>query len=152
MSGDCAEYRRRLDQLFVVDAVVSISFGLVGLLLPHTAIVAWSSDDGKSYNQAAHEAFRLYACLRIAVGWIILHLRNVDDGRFRRSVCEALVWCYALQAVVVLRAQFTDRYTWINWFASTILILIGGAYGVFRYGKGGNLIKIYELPTMSSFE
>ncbi len=147
MPGDCAENRQRLDQLFVFDALVSITFGLIGLLLPHKLIVAWSSDDGKSYNQGAHEAFRLYACLRIAVGWIILHIRSVDDGRFRRSVCEALVWCYAIQAAVVLRAQFTDRHTWINWVAGALLLLIGGSYGVFRYGRGGNLIKIYELPT-----
>lgn len=42
------------------------------------------------------------------MGWILLHVRSVDDGRFRRSVCEALCACYALQSAVVLRAQFTD--------------------------------------------
>ena len=55
---------------------------------------------------------RLYGCLRIAVGWILFHVRGVDDGRFRRSVCEALCTCYALQSVAVLRAQFTDKRNW----------------------------------------
>ena len=89
---------------------------------------------------------RLYGCLRIAVGWIIFNVRLVDDGRFRRTVCEALFFCYLLQAAAVLRAQFTDRANTINWVAILVLILIGSGYGRFRFGKGGDMIKVYELP------
>ena len=89
---------------------------------------------------------RLYGCLRIAVGWIVYHIRAVDDGRFRRNVCEALFFCYVLQAIAVLRAQFTDRSTAVNWIAITILSLMGFGYGRFRFSKGGDLIKVYELP------
>lgn len=55
---------------------------------------------------------RLYGCLRIAVGYILFHVRGVDNGRFRRSVCEGLGLCYFLQAIAVLRAQFTDQGNW----------------------------------------
>ena len=89
---------------------------------------------------------RLYGCLRIAMGWIVVHLRSVDDGRFRRSVCEALFVCYTLQAIAVLRAQFTDRRNMINWVAILVLAGIGSCYGRFRFGKGGSMIKVYELP------
>ena len=89
---------------------------------------------------------RLYGCLRIAMGWIIFHIRSVDDGRFRRSVCEALFVCYLLQAIAVLRAQFTDRRNMFNWVAICLLSLIGFCYGRFRFGRGGNMIKVYELP------
>ena len=89
---------------------------------------------------------RLYGCLRIAMGWIIFHIRSVDDGRFRRSVCEALFVCYLLQAIAVLRAQFTERQNVFNWVAICLLSLIGFCYGRFRFGKGGNMIKVYELP------
>ena len=93
---------------------------------------------------------RLYGCLRLACGWILWHVRNVDDGRFRKHTCEALFVCYVLQAVAVLRAQFTDRHTWINWVAIALLLSLSLAYATFRFGKGGNLIKIYELPTGSA--
>jgi hypothetical protein len=73
-------------------------------------------------------------------------VRAVDDGRFRRNVCEALFVCYVLQAVAVLRAQFTDRRNTINWIAILLLSLIGFAYGRFRFGRGGDMIKVYELP------
>ena len=80
------------------------------------------------------------------MGWIIFHIRSVDDGRYRRSVCEALCVCYMLQAVTVLRAQFTDRKNAINWIAIVLLLAIGTCYGRFRFGKGGSMIKVYELP------
>ena len=80
------------------------------------------------------------------MGYVMFHIRNVDDGRFRRSVCEALFFCYLLQALAVLRAQFTDRKSTINWIAIIILSVIGTCYGRFRFGRGGNMIKVYELP------
>jgi hypothetical protein len=89
----------------------------------------------------------LYGCLRLACGWILWHVRAVDDGRFRKHVCEALAVCYSLQALAVLRAQFTDRNAYINWFAIVLLTIMAMAYGSFRFRKGGNIIKIYELPT-----
>ena len=87
----------------------------------------------------------------MACGWILWHIRRVDDGLFRRHVCEALLVCYVLQAAVVLRAQFTDRHLLINWIAIAALLVLAGLYASFRFGKGGNLIKIYELPTAATF-
>ena len=86
----------------------------------------------------------------MACGWILWHIRFVDDGKFRRSVCEALCICYVLQALAVARAQFTDRHTWVNWVAIIIMMMLVYAYASFRFGKGGNLIKIYELPSSNS--
>lgn len=94
----------------------------------------------------------LYGCLRLACGWILWHVRAVDDGRFRRSVCEALCVCYIIQALSVMRAQFTDQHTVVNWLAIIILIILSIAYGSFRFRKGGNLIKIYELPTSGNLQ
>jgi hypothetical protein len=51
-----------------------------------------------------------------------------------------------LQALAVLRAQFTDRKNTINWIAIVLLLAIGTCYGRFRFGKGGGMIKVYELP------
>jgi hypothetical protein len=95
--------------------------------------------------------YRLYGCLRLACGWILWHVRPVDDGRFRKHICEALFVCYVLQALAVARAQFTDRrHSIINWIAFVLLTLLASAYGSFRFRKGGNLIKIYELPTSAN--
>ena len=136
--------RRNLDLLFFIDANVSLVSGCLALLSPH-GLVAWLSEFG--YNHEVHETIRLYGCLKIAVGWILYRVREVDDGRFRRSVCEALCVCYALQSLAVARAQFTDRSTILNWIAIIILSLLCGMYALFRFGRGGNLIKIYELPS-----
>jgi len=97
--------------------------------------------------------FRLYGCLRLACGWILWHVRKVDDGRFRKSVCEALCFCYILQTLALMRAQMTnDRYSWWNWLAIIIMIILALAYGSFRFRQKGKLIKMYELPTASILE
>lgn len=143
--------RVNLDRLFLIDSIVSISFGIVTLIIPHKLVVVTSS----YYNHSVHETVRLYACLRIACGWILWHVRRVDDGLLRRHICEALFVCYVLQAITALRAQFTDdpnNRPWINWIAILILLILSGAYGSFRFGKGGNLIKIYELPTSTNLK
>lgn len=137
--------RQQLDQLFAFDAVASVVFGVMALLMPHGILTKMS---GGEYNHSVHEALRLYGCLRVACGWILWHIRFVDDGMFRRHVCEALFICYVVQAMTVLRAQITDpSRSNINWIAILILGTVAAAYGMFRFRKGGNLIKVYELPT-----
>lgn len=150
--------RLALDQLFAFDAIASMGFGVIALIIPHFLVEklflsSTNEKDGNytGYNHSVHEMVRLYACLRLACGWMLWNIRQVDDGMFRRHVCEGLLVCYVLQALTVLRAQFTDRRTIIlNWIAIIILLLLSAAYGSFRFRKGGNLIKIYELPTSSA--
>lgn len=143
----CRDRRRQLDALFLTDANLSMAFGVVALFAPHRMIIYFSSFN--NYSHGFHEVLRLYACLRIAVGWMLFHVRRVDDGCFRRSICEAMCACHALQAVSVIRAQFTDRYTVVNWFAMILFLVLGGMYGLFRFGEGGHMIKVYELPHAS---
>jgi len=57
----------------------------------------------------------------------------------------------------VLRAQFTDtgrqqQHSIINWSAIILLTMLSAAYGSHRFRKGGNLIKVYELPTGSNLQ
>mmetsp|Transcript_22063 Transcript_22063/g.31014 ORF Transcript_22063/g.31014 Transcript_22063/m.31014 type:complete len:158 (+) Transcript_22063:332-805(+) len=144
--------RNQLDKLFFLDSILSLSFGMFSLLSPH-GMLAWINGGG--YNHDTHELLRLYGCLRIALGWTLFHVRNLDDGRFRRSICEALCILYFLQSLVVCRAIFTDQGSsssssnWINVVAIVWFVIQGGLYGRFRYGKNGDLIKVYELPTAS---
>ncbi|CAJ1953616.1 unnamed protein product [Cylindrotheca closterium] len=136
--------RQQLDRIFAFDAAFSLIFGALAILAPHGILTALA---GGFYNHSVHETLRLYGCLRLACGWILWHARAVDDGRFRKHICEALFVCYVLQTLAILRAQFTDRHSLINWVAILVMGVLGAAYASFRFGKGGNLIKVYELPT-----
>jgi hypothetical protein len=144
MSSNQLNKKRQLDKIFLSDAIISLVLGSLSLLTPHDVIKKLNSG---SYNHSAHEALRLYGCLRIAVGWMLFHLRSVDDGRFRRSVCEGLAICYALQSLAVLRAQFTVHGNWIHLSGLCFLLIFSFIYFKFRFSKGGDMIKIYELPT-----
>ena len=48
--------RKQLDKIFLLDASLSITFGIISLLSPHRFI---SALNGGSYNHSAHEALRL---------------------------------------------------------------------------------------------
>mmetsp|Transcript_9103 Transcript_9103/g.12633 ORF Transcript_9103/g.12633 Transcript_9103/m.12633 type:complete len:154 (-) Transcript_9103:368-829(-) len=147
-SHGTARSRRQLDNLFFIDAIFSVVFGVSSLLAPHGFMTRLG---GGEYNRSAHETLRLYGCLRISLGYILLRLRSVDDGMFRKSVCESLFLCYFLQMLAILRTEFTsDSFAFINWIAITVLAVLGGCYGSFRFGKGGDWIKVYELPVNSS--
>uniref|UniRef100_A0A6V2AM99 Uncharacterized protein n=2 Tax=Ditylum brightwellii TaxID=49249 RepID=A0A6V2AM99_9STRA len=147
-SHSTARARRQLDNLLFIDAIFSVLFGLTSLLTPHGFMTKLG---GGEYNRGAHETLRLYGCLRITLGYILLHLRSVDDGMFRKSVCESLCLCYTLQTLAILRTEFTsNEYSIINWVAIVILTCLGSFYGRFRFGKGGDWIKVYELPVNSS--
>lgn len=151
--------RQALDRLFTLDAIASMIFGVVALLMPHflveklflsSSLSPTNEQHGTNYNHSVHEMVRLYACLRVACGWILWNVRRVDDGILRKHICEGLLVCYILQTITVLRAQLTDRKTVIvNWIAIFVLLLLSIAYGSFRFAKHGNLIKVYELPTSS---
>lgn len=164
------QLRSSLDKLFQADAILSMTLGSAALIAPHVIV---SRVAGGSYSHATHETVRyvlnsnyriliialshrlhrLYACLRIACGWILWHVRKVDDGYFRRHVCEALLVCYLLQALTVVRAQWTEDSTnYINLVAAVLLIGLAFCYGRFRFGANGNLIKIYELPTGANLQ
>jgi hypothetical protein len=105
--------------------------------------------------------YSLYASLRLAMGWMLWNVRRVDDGLLRRRICESLLACNVLQSIIVLRAIFTTTNTsdatttqrssnsnnLYNWFIFVLLTVLALSYGRFRFGRGGNLIKIYELPT-----
>ena len=136
--------REALDKLFAFDAILHGLLGTFALIAPHMLV-----QHLVVYNHDAHEVLRLYSTLRIATSWMVWNLRQVDDGLFRRHVCEALLFCYVLQVLVVLRAQWTS-YSHMNWVAILLLGSMSVLYGRFRFSKGGNLIKIYELPTAAN--
>ena len=51
--------RQRLDQLFVIDAIVSVIFGLLALVAPHGVLMELSGTVG--YNHNVHEVLRYVA-------------------------------------------------------------------------------------------
>lgn len=69
------------------------------LSLYYIIIILWIFDDTITLRLNPKNKPRLYGCLRLACGWILWHVRDVDDGRFRKHICEALFVCYVLQAL-----------------------------------------------------
>ena len=138
--------RRRLDTLLASDALVSAVFGFVAVLTPHRLFLT------DNYNPLVHEGLRLYGCGRLTLAYLLYHVRRVDDGRFRKRVCEGLLATYVLQALVVAKILVTEAShsfeSYCNGLALLLLLLFAGLYANFRNGG----IKLYELPTAAALQ
>jgi hypothetical protein len=55
-SSSIGSQRRRLDQLYMIDAILSMSFGIVSLVIPHVLLIQFTG--GGSYNHSVHETLR----------------------------------------------------------------------------------------------
>jgi hypothetical protein len=124
-----------------VHAVLCVLFGLATLLLPHALL----GSQGAVYDHLAHEYIRLYGCLSLAVGWIVLSVSDITDGRILRRVSEAFSAGYLAQGVVMARAQFTNPggHSLTHWSVAIASIFIGCMYIFIRVIKK---LKDFDLP------
>ena len=79
------------------------------------------------------------------IGWFVWTTQKIKDGRLVKSISETFALCYLLQAVVMVRAQFTNPmgHTMLHWLISAIFLVIGLLYGIIRFGFRA---KDFELP------
>ena len=124
-----------------IHAVISLLLGLISIAIPHRIMVR----DELHYNHIAHEYLRLYGCLHLAVGWIVFKSSEFTDGRLLRCVSEAFSMCYLTQAVVMIRAQFTNPsgHRLEHWIVAVISLVVGLLYLIIRFFKK---IKDFDLP------
>lgn len=125
-----------------IHAGLCIVVGVAAASLPHTLL---PKTIVSSYNHAAHEYVRLYGCMTMGVGWLVWRSQDVRDGRLMRAIAEAFAACYSLQALVMLRAQFTNPsgHSLLHWFIALLFLLLGSLYTNARLRRK---IKGFELP------
>jgi hypothetical protein len=83
--------------------------------------------------------------LTLAQGWLVWRTRLVSDALVRRTFCQAYCICFSLQALALVRAQFSapDSHSMLHWINILVLGGLGAAYGYFLAFK---TIKAFELP------
>eukprot|EP01134_Creolimax_fragrantissima_P005279 CFRG5279T1 len=136
--------KRRLNNLFLVHASISVFLGVALTLFPHFAelfmihqnaetVVALTDHTAGDAQKITHLVLRMYGGLILGQGYMVYKARDVADAAMRRVIVEVYSGSFALTAAALLRAQTTEGgglngYNWIN-----ILVFAGlsGFYGWF---------------------
>ena len=139
---DILFYSSDIDLKFAmtIHALICIVIGFASFVVPHGFISAYGT-----YNHMAHEFVRLYGCLTLGLGWFVWSTKSIKDGRLMRAVSETFCFCYILQALTMLRAQFTDSngHSLLHWLIAILFLATGVLYGSIRFGRK---LKGFELP------
>lgn len=130
-----------------IHAVFCIIVGLFCVILPHSFFVT-SEEHVVQYNHTAHEYIRLYGCLTLCLGWLVERCKTITDGKLIRIFSEVFCFCYALHAVVMLRAHITAPTTHsmpvLHLGSALLFAIISLLYGSIRAFRKP---KEFELPT-----
>ena len=131
-----------LKHIMISHGLSSLVLGFLTVLLPHNFYTSKTT----GYNHMAHEYVRLYGVMCIGIGYIVLATRHFKDARLLKTYAETFTIIYILQALAMLRAQFTlpNGHTLLHWLIAMMYLVQGSMYAYFRFTK--NLIKSYELP------
>ena len=129
-----------LKSIMQLHSVICIFVGLGTLLLPHRF---FSSTTG--YNHFAHEFVRLYGCLTLGVGYLVWVTKDIKDAMLLKALTETFAISYGLQAVAMLRAQFSspEGHSYIHWMILLLFICVSGLYSFCRFARK---IKDFDLP------
>jgi hypothetical protein len=137
-----------LEHTMISHALLCIAGGFGLMFLPHSFYEVQNWRGQTMYDHVAHEFLRMYGALTIAIGWFVWRTRHINDARLKRIVCETFALCYPLQALIMIRAQFTnpDGHSQLHWVVACLFLIIGGAYAFMRFVKK---IKDFSLPGSS---
>jgi hypothetical protein len=131
-----------LKKLFRIHALWLVSVGFFLTFMPHTILHLLMP----KMDHMTHEIYRLYGALNISIGYIVWKLRYIGDGRVvGRLIAETFCVCFALQALVILRAQLTNPagHDFWHWSLALIYTIFAALYGHIRFVKK---IKTFDLP------
>ena len=131
-------------QVMLYHSCFSILIGVLTILFP--SFFYSKSSDPKKYDYMAHEFCRLYGCLSLALGYIVLKSRSIVDGRMMKVYCESFGMIYCLQSFSMLLSQFSDpsgSHSFFHFLIALGALALGSMYGYIRFNKK---MKSYELP------
>jgi len=131
-------------EIMLYHSYFSIFIGVTTVLFP--SFFYSKAYDPKNYDYMAHEFCRLYGCLSLALGYIVLKSRAIVDGRMMKVYCESFGLIYCLQGTSMLLSQFSDpsgSHSFLHFLFAGASLALGCLYGYIRFNKK---MKSYELP------
>ena len=122
----------RLRNLFIINAVVALSFALGFLVIPGTMWKLYGVTPGPGVNLAG----QFFAVELIAVGLLCWLVRKVSDAAALRAITLALFVADVIGLVVSFIGIFGGVFNAMGWSAVVIYLGLSLGYAYFRFVQG----------------
>jgi hypothetical protein len=117
--------------LFVLNAVLALAFGLGFLLLPGTMVALYGMEALPSANLLG----QLFGVELIAVGLLCWFVRGVSDSAAQRAIMLALLIADVAGLIVVLIGTLSGVMNMVGWSGVAIYFVLAVGYTYFRFIK-----------------
>jgi hypothetical protein len=117
--------------LFVLNAVLGVAFGLGFLLLPGTMVALYGMEAAPSANLLG----QLFGVELIAVGLVCWFVKGVSDPAALRAIMLALLIADVAGLIVVLMGTLSGVMNIVGWSGVAIYLVLAAGYIYFRFIK-----------------
>jgi hypothetical protein len=122
----------KLRNLFILNAVVALGFGIGFLVIPGTMWELYGVTPGSGVNLAG----QFFAVELIAVGLLSWLVRNVSDAAALQAITLALLVADVIGLIVSLIGIFSGVFNAMGWSAVVIYLGLSLGYAYFRFVQG----------------
>ncbi|MFN8451402.1 MAG: hypothetical protein U0521_23165 [Anaerolineae bacterium] len=119
--------------LFIVNSIVAIVFGLAFILIPDPVLKLYAVE----LNAQGLFVSQLFGAALVGFALITWLLRDVDDVGIKQSVMLALFVSDAIGFVLSLIAQLNSLANALGWSTVVIYLLLALGFGYFRFLQRG---------------
>ncbi len=121
----------KFSNLLLVNAVVSLVYGVGLVLLPATLLSMYGVTPGPAVNLAS----QLFGVELLHVGLICWFARNVSDGPAQRAIIVASLIGQVFGLIVALMGTLSGVFNAVGWSAVAIYVLLGLGYAYLQFMK-----------------
>ncbi len=121
----------KFSNLLLVNAVVSLVYGVGLVLLPATLLSMYGVTPGPAVNLAS----QLFGVELLHVGLICWFARNVSDGPAQRALIIASLIGQVIGVIIALMGTLSGVFNAVGWSAVAIYLLLGLGYANLQFMK-----------------
>jgi hypothetical protein len=121
----------KLSNLLILNAVISLIFGIGLVVLPSTVLSLYGVTPGPAVNLAS----QLFGVELIHVGVFSWLARNVSDKPAQGAIKVAALTSNVLGVIVAVMGTLAGVFSAMGWSAVAIYAILGLGYAYFQFAK-----------------
>ena len=123
----------KLSNLFIVNAIIALVYGISFVLAPTIVLSLYGMTQGTSEALAG----QYFGVALIAIGLLTWFARSVTDSDAQRAIILALLISDVIGVIVSLLGTFSGVMNALGWSAVGIYLFLTLGYGYFQFMKPG---------------
>jgi hypothetical protein len=124
-------FRMKLSILLIINAVIALIFGIVFVLVPGPAVIAYGVTPEPALNYIA----QLFGGALITIAILTWLVRNAAASEALQAIIVALLVGNAIGFVVALIAQLVGVVNALGWATVVIYLLLTLGYAYFEFAR-----------------